>query len=274
MAAPGTEAHVVVVWEHALHAAGRILADARSRFSVRDVVRVTWSPERFRRNLSRLYGTDLPADSHKERESGTGPFLAIVVDAGARTVARRHKGGWVAANAELLAAKRRYRRWAGGSYRVHATLSPWEAGKDAVLVLGEPLERLRASGWDGTVRARDRDLLGDPEWTSPDELRAALAAATRCTFPPTAAGGPLEVLTDDAWWAIRIADPPAAEGALDSDVRLRRALVAGRELAVLVRQVDDADVDPALAGSLPPAPVADVRPTLVDRLAAAARLRV
>lgn len=273
MTSAGTETHVIIVWESGLHAADRILADARRRFSVRDVVRVTWSPERFRRNLSRLYGTDLPADSDKERESGTGPFLAIVVDAAARTVARHHRGGWAAANAELLAAKRRYRRWAGGSYRVHATLSPWEAAKDAVLVLGEPLERLRASAWDGSVRARDRDLLGDPEWTGLDELRAALAAATRCTFSPTTAGEPLEVLTDDAWWAIRIADPPAADGVVDPDVRLRRLLVAERELAVLVRQVDDAGVDPGLAASLPPAPAADVRPTLVDRLATAARLR-
>lgn len=268
MTTTAAETHLVLVWDRGTRALDRILADARRRFVIHDVVRVTWSPHRFRRNLARLYGTDLPADSDKERECGTGPFVVVVVgDERPRVVARRARDGWAPANAALLAAKRRYRRWAGGAYRVHTTLTRAEATKDAVLVLGEPLPALGERTWDGTVRERRRDLLGDPGWASVDEMRAALAA----TMPATVGredGSSLEVLTDDPWWAIRIVDPPAAEGS-DPDERLRRPLVGGIEVPVLVRDRPDGDEGPGwtATGS------ERIRPRLADRLATLARRR-
>ena len=202
---------------------------AARRFVVHDVVEVTWRPERFRRSLSRLYGTDLPVDSGKERESGTGPFVvAVVDDQRPHTVARRTQHGWEQANAALLAAKRRYRGWAGGSYRVHTTLSPVETTRDAMLILGEPLDTLRARTWDSGMRAYERDLLGDPAWDDLGQLQAGLSATMRCAFPSTEADGPVEVVTDDAWWAIRIVDPPTAEGRDEPEVRLRRPVVGGQ----------------------------------------------
>ena len=268
------ETHLVLVWERARPALDRILDDAARRFVVRDVVEVTWRPERFRRSLSRLYGTDLPAGSDKERESGTGPFVvAVVDDVQPRTVARRTQHGWEQANAALLGAKRRYRGWAGGSYRVHTTLTETETTRDAMLVLGEPLEALRARTWDGGLRAYDRDLLGDPAWDDLDQLRAALGATMRCAFPSTGADGLVEVVTDDAWWAIRIVDPPTAEGRDEPEARLRRPVVGGAEVPVLIHDVADDDADPAWAALLPP-PEAPGRPTLRDRLATLARLRV
>jgi len=267
------ETHLVLVWERARPALDRILEDAARRFVVHDVVEVTWRPERFRRSLSRLYGTDLPVDSGKERESGTGPFVvAVVDDEQPRTVARRTQHGWEQANAALLAAKRRYRGWAGGSYRVHTTLTPVETTRDAMLILGESLDALRARTWDGGMRAYGRDLLGDPAWDDLGQLQAGLSATMRCAFPSAGAEGPVEVVTDDAWWAIRIVDPPTAEGRDEPEVRLRRPVVAGSELPVLVHDVADPDADPSWAALLPP-PDEPGRPTLRDRLETVARLR-
>ena len=270
----GAETHLVVVWDTARPALDRILDDAARRFIVRDVVEVTWRPELFRRSLSRLYGTDLPADSDKERESGTGPFVVVVVDdPQPRTVARKTQQGWSQANAALLAAKRRYRGWSGGSYRVHTTLTPREAVKDAVLILGESPEELHQRTWDGIVRKRRRELLGDPDWTTIDELERALAATTRCAFPRRQLpGGPLEVVTDDAWWAIRIIDPAVAEGRQEPNERLRRPVVAGVEHPVLVRGVTDPDVDPSWSRLLPDADL-PTSPTLLDRVATLTRRR-
>lgn len=266
-AAPQT--HVVIVWERALPVLDRILADARRRLVVRDVVRVSWSPERFRRSLSRLYGTALPPDSVKERECGTGPFVVLVVeDEQPRTVARRSQGGWSRVNANLLAAKRRYRRWAAGSYAVHTTLTGAEARKDAMLVLGETLGALRERSWDGEVRERRRDLLGEPTWSSFAELEAALTATVPCIVSHPEAGGPVTVVTDDPWWAIRIVDPTAADGGSDADEPLRRTVVA--EIPIGVRVVDAR----AAGISLPVgAPRSSIRPTLADRIATRVGLR-
>jgi len=265
------ETHIVAVWERALPALDRILDDAARRFVIHDVVRVTWRPDCFRRNLVRLYGTALPADSDKERECGPGPFVVIVVgDEQPQTVARRGQGAWAPANAALLRAKRRYRRWAGGSYRVHTTLTTHEAEKDAVLVLGEQLGALRTRTWTGDVRERPRDLLGEPEWTRLEELEVALTATMTCVLlPPEHEGGPMRVVSDDSWWAIRIADPGAADGTRDPEERLRRPMVAGAELPLLVLDADDPDVGHRLVPAVP----APVHPSFIDRLATLARLR-
>ena len=55
----------------------RILEDAARRFIVHDVVRVTWTPSRFARSLSRLYGTALPPGSAKCLCSGPSPARAV-----------------------------------------------------------------------------------------------------------------------------------------------------------------------------------------------------
>jgi hypothetical protein len=275
MNSSGAETHLILVWDRARPALDRILDDASRRFTVRDVVEVTWRPEHFRRSLSRLYGTDLPQNSDKERESGTGPFVVVVVDdLRPRTVARKTQWGWAPANAALLEAKRRYRAWAGGSYRVHTTLTPGEATKDAVLILGESPAALHGRMWNGVIRQRGREPLGDPNWTSVHELRTALTATMRCAFPPRGQPDALfEVITDDAWWAVRIIDPAVAEGRQDPHERLRRPIVAGAELPVLVRDVSDPDADPTWDRLLPhPEPL--TIPTLGDRLAALVRRRI
>ena len=155
---------------------------------------------------------------------------------------------------------------------MHTTLTPVETTRDAMLILGESLDALRARTWDGGMRGHERDLLGDPAWDDLGQLQAGLSATMRCAFPPTGADGPVEVVTDDAWWAIRIVDPPTAEGRDEPEVRLRRPVVAGSELPVLVHDVADPDADPAWAALLP-APEEPGRPSLRDRLETAARLR-
>lgn len=264
MSDPPSETHVVVVWESATDALDRILEDTARRFAVRDVVRVTWTPERFRANLIRLYGTALPPDSDKERQTGTGPFVAIVVDDDApTTVARHHGRAWVPANAALLAAKRRYRSWSRGRFNVHTSLTAREATKDLALVLGCTAADVPFS-WSGTVRERVRDLLGDPEWRDVAELESGLAATVSCAFDrPEGAAAGLRVVTDDVWWARRIAEPATATDESDGETACR-PVVAGRPFPI---ELVDAQADPALARRLPPEPPSRATPRVSDRLA-------
>lgn len=265
------ETHLVVVWEAAASALDRILADATRRFTVNDVVRVTWTPSLFARNLSRLYGTALPSGSTKERECGTGPFVAIVVtDEHPRHVARRRGASWESANGALLAAKRRYRRWATGSFAVHTTLTPAEATRDVRLLLGRSLDDLARERWSGEVVARERDLLGDPGWESFAELCTGLDATVRARVTPAAGAEPGTILTDDPWWAARIADPRIAD-ATDGPTgdQTCEPSVAGERMRFVVL---DAAAHGRLA-ELPPARSTATTPSVRDRAAAVLRLR-
>jgi hypothetical protein len=88
-------------------------------------------------------------------------------------------------------------------------------------------------------------------------------------LPPEHEGGPTRVVSDDSWWAIRIADPGAADGTRDPEEPLRRPVVAGAELPLLVLDAADPEVDHRLVPVVP----APVHPSFTDRLATLARLR-
>jgi len=186
------------------------MADIGDRFAVADVIEVTWTPAAFSRRLTRLYGEALPPDSDKERVCGSGPFLVVVaVDERPRYGLRRTTRGLRRVNVRAAAAKRRYRRWAGGGFRVHGSIDRAEAERDLRLLLGIGGESLRSRRWNGTIR---RVVDGDVRWEGVDELVAAIDSAT-----PTSLSAESEarvVLTsEDVWWAVVIAggDPPAAD---------------------------------------------------------------
>ena len=78
--------------------------------------------ETFARNLSRMYGDDLPPNSAKELHCGNGPFLvAVVEDLRPRYRLRRTNRGLRILNSAVFDARRRYRRWTDGGYKVHAS---------------------------------------------------------------------------------------------------------------------------------------------------------
>ncbi len=215
------EVHVVLVWERALHQAEQILMDAVARFSVRDVVRVAWTPERFAQNLTRFYGTALPSGSEKERECGLGPFLVIaLVDEQPVYAHRRHTRGRMRVNKHLFEAKERYRSWAGGSHRVHATLTAREGSKDVFLLLERTAQGLlTAPAWDGTVREQSVDLVGAEGWRNLDTLVTALDVTVRVVVLDDVVP-PLRLLVDDLWWAVRIAEAGADDESPDRILRI------------------------------------------------------
>lgn len=199
-----------MVWESARPWEEAILADIGGRFAVADVVEVTWTPAAFSRRLTRLYGEALPPDSDKERVCGSGPFLvAVAVDARPRYGVRRTTRGLRRVNVRAAAAKRRYRRWAGGGFRVHGSIDRGEAERDLQLLLGVDGESVLSLRWDGTIR---RIVDDDVRWEGVDELLAAIDAATPTSL---VSDSPERVVlaSDDVWWAVVIAggDPPAAD---------------------------------------------------------------
>ena len=210
------EACVFVVWEAARHREEAILADLGRRFTIADVVEMTWAPAAFSRRLTRLYGEALPPGSDKERECGAGPFLVVVaVDTRPRYGLRWTTRGPRRVNVRAAAAKRRYRRWASGGFRVHGSVDRGEAERDLRLLLGIGGESVVSRRWDGTVRSVEED---EVRWGGVHELVAALASATPTSLIADD-GARLVVASDDVWWAAVIAggDPPAA-GAVQAEL--------------------------------------------------------
>jgi hypothetical protein len=206
------EACVFVLWEAARHREETILADLGRRFAVADVVEMTWAPAAFSRRLTRMYGEALPPGSNKERECGAGPFLVVVaVDTRPRYGLRWTTRGLRRVNVRAAAAKRRYRRWAGGGFRVHGSIDRSEAERDLRLLLGIGGQSVVSRRWDGKIRSVAED---DVRWSGVDELVEALASATPTSLIADDEAR-LVVATDDVWWAAVIAggDPPAAGAA-------------------------------------------------------------
>jgi hypothetical protein len=204
------ETHLFVLWSASRSEEQRILDDLATHFTVLDIVEVTWTPgEVFARNLSRMYGDALPPGSDKEVHCGSGPFLAVVVrDDRPRYRLRRTNLGLELLDSTVFDARARYREWTGGGYRIHASDSPGEAGRNLALLLGRrPSDFDRELPRTEVVRGQAGDPLGTHGWESVDQLLMVLEAHS-CTpiyGATTTDSDALTLRTPDAWWAERLA---------------------------------------------------------------------
>lgn len=166
----GSELHLFILWEAARGAEDRIMADIAGRFSIVRTVEITWSRERFAENLTRFYGLHLPPNSDKEAHVGDGPFLVVIVEvAEPRYEFEETSRGVERVDAEVFAAKARYREWTGGGHKIHSTNSPAEFDHDLALLLGRNAADFRAGvtpafSADGGGTTLAADLVGAGGW--------------------------------------------------------------------------------------------------------------
>ena len=84
------ELHLFIIWENASYKKDEILEDIKKSFEIIKIYKMIWDKDKFSENLSRFYGTNLPAGSGKEQHCGTGPFILIIVkDKNPRQVFRK-----------------------------------------------------------------------------------------------------------------------------------------------------------------------------------------
>jgi len=245
MANPSSELHLILVWHNALGQAERILADAEEHFTICDVMRVHWSPERFSRNLTKFYDDDLPPGSDKERHCGVGEFLLIVVADESPDHARRpvSRGGLERVSTKMHAAKARYREWTGGGHRIHTSLDSREFARDSFLLLGRRAERYRPGALpasDGSISDLHVDLVGTDGWDDVQQLAHALELTGPFVVLDRTAHG-MAILVEDFWSATVMATgaKPAAE-------RFGRheLVVDGRPCTVELHELGGGHLDP------------------------------
>lgn len=198
--------YLFVLWSNARADQDRILTDLASRFTLLEVVEVVWSTDNtFARNLTRMYGDALPPGSDKETHCGNGPFLAVVVEDMRPRFQIRHTGRGVKfQNSSVFDARRRYRTWTGGGYRVHASDSASETERNLVLILGKrTAEFIGGRPAADALRRHEADPIGTDGWTSVEQLLLALEVYGGELTGRSNAG--LTVRARDLWWAEHIA---------------------------------------------------------------------
>lgn len=246
MTTPSSELHLILVWHNALEQAERILLDAEQHFTVCDVLRIHWTPERFSRNLTKFYDDDLPAGSDKERHCGVGEFLLIVVEDDSPAHARRpvSRGGRERVSTKMHAAKTRYRDWTGGGHRVHTSLDSREFARDAFLLLGRQAERYRPGAslvWDGSISDVHADLVGSDGWDDVQQLARALELTGPFVVLDRTEVGDLTLLVEDFWSATVM-----ATGAKPTEERFGRheLSVGGRPCTLELHEAGGGHLDP------------------------------
>lgn len=175
------EVHDVVVWPQAMTVLDHVVADLAARFSVLDVCRLGWSPQRWDENLVRFYGYDVRARDKRARWTPAAPVLVVVRDPAPVYGVRTRSGSPGLVNTGLHEAKLRYRALAGGGFGVHSSVDPPEADRDLFLLLGVRSTDLRSSpAWaDTRPRVVEGDVLGAHGWTAAGAMFTALALTTQ-----------------------------------------------------------------------------------------------
>jgi hypothetical protein len=232
LAWPGRQpaVYVFVLWSEARREQTRILSDLASRFTVLDLAEVTWTAgETFAENLSRFYGDALPTNSAKEVHCGSGPFIsAVIEDRNPRYRPRRTTRGVKLVNSSVFDARRRYRDWTGGGFRVHASDSLSETRRNVSLLFGTRVDdfRGRRGAVGGVMRRVESDLAGAAGWTSRDELVTVLEAHKARVSQRSGQADHFDVVASDIWWIELIV------GGDELRPRVRQVRV-GSELVVL-----------------------------------------
>ncbi len=166
------EVHLLIVWANACNKFNSIIDDIANNFVIKDVLRITWSENKFSENLTRFYGVNLPSGCDKETHIGKGDFYAIVfLDANPKYAIRETSKGKFRVNINIFDAKQKYRDWTGGGHKIHATNSSLESLHDIFLLLGlTPNDFAQQKKWNRTIKPISQDLIGSDGWRDIQEL--------------------------------------------------------------------------------------------------------
>lgn len=166
-----SEIHLFIIWENALYKFHDILEDIQKKFTVKEIITLKWSDEKFSENISRFYSQFLPKGSHKEEHCGRGKFSCIIVeDSTPLYLERNTSRGVEIVNVNMFDAKTLYRAWTGGGHKVHATNNIRETQHDLYLLFKKNLKIYQTRDYDGIVKYYSQDLEGAYGWKNLEEL--------------------------------------------------------------------------------------------------------
>ena len=166
------EIHLFIIWSKGIDQKDKIVENISENLTICSVYNITWSENKFSNNLSRLYGENLPKNSHKEKHCGTNTFCCIIVKDNKPIYEIRDtsKGARVV-NTKIFDAKQLYRSWTRGGHKIHATDNIEETKLQLALLFGKDYnEYLLRNKFDKNIIEYNNDLMGANGWSSFDEL--------------------------------------------------------------------------------------------------------
>ena len=168
------EIHLFILWKNAMQKTDELFTLIQEKFEIHDVYEITWNPKNFARTLKRFYGVTLPDPFRKVGQSGTGPFLlVIVIDKNPKHGIRRTSLGKQLVNTNMYDSKRNYRKLFVGGFPIHGSIHEKEANHDLILLLGKNAEQVyneNNSKWNGEIKKINSELLGINGWSDLKQL--------------------------------------------------------------------------------------------------------
>lgn len=193
------ELHLFIIWENASYKKDEILEDIKKSFEIIKIYKMIWDKDKFSENLSRFYGTNLPAGSGKEQHCGTGPFILIIVkDKNPRYEIRNTSKGDKLVNVNMFDKKTYYRELTGGGHKIHATNDIIETEHDLTLLLHQSIEDfLKNVEKSDKEEEKNINLIGTDGWKDATEMFYALNHCTNYAILRNYENLPDEIYVND-----------------------------------------------------------------------------
>ena len=176
------ELHLFIIWENGREKQKEIIEDINNTFKILKVFEVEWNKDKFPRNLSRFYGTNLPKGSRKELHCGNGKFILIILKVQNSVYETRMTSkGEKIVNINMFDKKNQYRELTGGGDKIHGTNNETETNHDLTLLLNKNIEEFLKEyneEWDGKIQELKKDLFGGEKWNSVSDMFYALNNCT------------------------------------------------------------------------------------------------
>lgn len=188
-----TDLELFMLWNNGRKLEEQIIEDIQKQYEIISLSEVNWSKEHFAANLARFYGKNLRKGRKKIKESGTGPFLLIVV-------ADHSPQYYNGKNIKLTNSKSKYRKLFGGGYMVHASDCAKEAFENFLFLTGENLADFTQNQKGSQISFADP--VGVKPWQDENEISQILSKIPDCQadFEQT----PICIKTSDPNFAARL----------------------------------------------------------------------
>ena len=155
------EMYMFIIWHNARFMEKNIVNDIKKKFQLFQIYEISWSADAFAENLARFYGKKLPKGCRKEKETGSGPFLMLLVYDQNPRFSDGH-------NIAVLTTKHGYRRMLGRNL-VHASDTEQETNENLLFILGKNVKEIEKEEPFFIPKKYDGDLTGSRAWSNIDE---------------------------------------------------------------------------------------------------------
>lgn len=155
------ELYLFIIWTNARFMEKSIVNDIKKKFELFQAYEVEWDSQNFAQNLSRFYGKKLPKSCRKEKETGTGKFLALLVYDKSPQFANGK-------NIAVVTAKHHYRQQIGSNV-IHASDNIEETNQELLLLFGKNLKEIEQEEAFFIPKLVQHNLVGCPTWNSVED---------------------------------------------------------------------------------------------------------